>query len=276
MARRHARYWGQSSSDVDEPRRPSPAKAARWSVDSGDEDQQRSRSSKGTASASKAAKWLRAESESSTDDIWQRRGNHHGVAPKATAKPKTGAKTRPWAQCSSSSDDNCPGSKFQVSSSSSSDGNCPGSSSGVPVRGKRDGRPVVDLDVGALQLKSEASAVRDNLTSYEEWGFNAKRLHMVTSREICKCKRKCYMQLQSQELASLCTWYHGHLTYAERQYVIHTLYHQATNDDSGVEVLDQHEDHDRVRSYVQWRLQGSPISLKHPAFLLLLGNDVLF
>ena len=263
MARRRARNWGQSSSDVEEPQPPSPAKAARWSADSGDEDQQRSRSSKGTASASRAPKWLGAESDSSSEDIWQRRRNQPRAAPKTTAKPKTLAKKRQWTQSSSSSDGDGPGSKFKASRSSGSDDVCP-SSSGVPVKAESRVKPVVDVSLGVVQLKSEAIAVRPNLNSYERWGFNAKRLTLVTSSAICKCKRKCYTQVPSQELASLCKWYHGHMTYAERQYVIQTVYHQATKEDFGVTVLDQDEDHDRVRP-VQWRLQGSPASQKHSA-----------
>ena len=151
-----------------------------------------------------------------------------------------------------------------MSNSSSSEDVC-ASSSGVPVRLERHGKPVVDLSLATLQLKSATNAVRDNLNSYEEWGFSAKRLKNVTGNPVCKCKRTCYKQLPREELSSLCMWYHGHLSYVERQYVIQILYQQATNDDSGVTVLDEHEDHDRVPPRVQWRLQGSPVSHKHPA-----------
>ena len=156
------------------------------------------------------------------------------------------AKSRPWTEInSSSSDGECPGSSAQ-------------GSSGVPVQAKCLGKPVVDVTIGALQLKSTSFTVREKLNSFEESGFNEKRLKLVTQDVVCKCKRQCHKQLTYQDLAALCTWYHGHLTFTERQYVIHTLYHLATNnDDSGVLELDQQEDHDRVRSRVQWRLQGN-------------------
>ena len=71
-------------------------------------------------------------------------------------------------------------------------------------------------------------------------------MQYVTQDVVCKCKRQCHKQLTYQDLAELCTWYHGHLTFTERQYAIHALHHQATNnDDSGVLELDQQEDHDQ-------------------------------
>jgi hypothetical protein len=88
--------------------------------------------------------------------------------------------------------------------------------------------------------------------------LNEKRLKLATRDVVCKRKRQCHKQLTYQELAALCTWYRGDLTFTEQQYVIHTLYHQVTNnDDSGVLELEQQQDHDRVLSRVQWRLQGN-------------------
>ena len=260
MARKRARGWGQSSSDSDvvEPQPTSPAKAARWSNNYDDDEWARSRR---TAPASGSQSWLAAESESSSDDIWRRRRNCLRVAPKTSAAPKTIApRKRPWTQCSSSSDNdgNCP---FQVSSSSDSEGSSgvpETRSSGVPEKAEHHGKPAVDLNLGVVQLKSQAFAVRDKLTANEEWGYNAKRLRSVTTGAACKCKRQCYKQVPMEELSLLCMWYHGHMTYAERQYVIQTLYFDACKEASGVTVFDQCEDNDRVRHCVQWRLQGSP------------------
>ena len=259
MAQSWRRQWGQSSSDNEEPlTEPPPAKAKRWTADSSDEEFKGAsssfRCSEDAQQPKKSRHWLAPESESSSDDIWRRRHNV-GSARKHVGE-KTTAKSRPWTQDSSST------SRPWIAKSSSSDGECPGSSaqgrSGVPVQAKRLGKPVVDVTLGAMQLTSTSFTVREKLNSFEEWGFDAKRLKLVTRNVVCKCKRQCHEQLTSEELAALCTWYHGHLTFTERQYVIHTLYHQATNDDNaGVLELNQQKDHDRVLSRAQWRLQGN-------------------
>ena len=104
--------------------------------------------------------------------------------------------------CSSSSDGNCPGSKFLSSSSEdNSSSGVPVRGSGVPVRAKRHGKPAVDLHLGAVQLKPEAFDVRDNLNSYEQWGFNAKRLWSVTRSAVCSCERQFHQQVPHAKLA---------------------------------------------------------------------------
>ena len=245
MARNRCCKWGQSSSDHEEPA-PSPAKAAQWGADSSDGEFRCSGASTGRRKfkhcsdtsdsllPKRARNWLVQESESSDGDIWRRPRNVGGVhrhdVKKATAKPRL------WTK----------------GSSSSSDCESPGAqgSSGVPRPAKGSGKPVVDLTLGVMQLKSNSFNVREDLTSFEAWGIDEKRLKLVCREPVCKCKIHCHKQLPLKELSNLCSWYHAHLTYSERQFVIQTLYHQAINCDSS-EVMDNHP-----RTYVQWRLQG--------------------
>ena len=180
MARSSRRQWGQSSSDNEEPQ-PSPAKAKRWTADSSDEEFKGTSSvsrkggwptchsgSDGSQQRKKSRHWLASESASSSDDIW-RRGHNVGSARKHVVKETT-AKSRPWTQNSSSS--TAKSRPWTEINSSSSDGECPGSSaqgsSGVPVQAKCLGKPVVDVTIGAMQLKSTSFTVREKLNSFEE------------------------------------------------------------------------------------------------------------
>jgi hypothetical protein len=182
---------------------PSPAKAKRWTADSSDEEFKGTSSvfrrggwptchsgSDGSQQPKKSRHWLAPESASSSDDIW-RRGHNVGSARKHVVKETT-AKSRPWTQNSSSS--TAKSRPWTEINSSSSDGECPGSSaqgsSGVPVQAKCLGKPVVDVTIGALQLKSTSFTVREKLNSFEKWGFNKKRLQYVTRDVVCKSKRQ--------------------------------------------------------------------------------------
>ena len=203
------RLWTHPSSGDDDTSPSLPIAKPRWQACcSSDEDvfrcsgrnriQRRRLPRRSGSNSQDVSKKEQQRSSTESEDVWQKRFRGEASGSKAS-----GSKTKrddirnskrekrepsPWAL--SDGDDQQPPSKRR---------------SGVQVKAKPQGKPVVNLTLEAIQLKASLE-IRGPLTQFEEWGMSAQRVRKVLCASACSCSKSCYKQVVFEQLGALSKW----------------------------------------------------------------------